>query len=142
MVQAMAWRSRRSLKGGLLALSMRKKGRYGRPGEALGSRPRSSSGMRCGGTVWIQLKRPVCRSMEDDAIDVRPARAEILVPALEGDVVVLHPLDESVRSGPDREELGILFLECLLVHDLRGLREHRQQRPERLRQMKAHLVLA
>ncbi len=56
----MAWRSRLSLNGGWLALSIRKNGKYGLPGDDFMSRPRSSSGMRWGGTVWIQLKRPVC----------------------------------------------------------------------------------
>ena len=57
----MAWRMRLSFSGGRLAFSMKKNGKYGRPGEDFMSRAaRSSSGMRWGGTVWIQLKRPVC----------------------------------------------------------------------------------
>ena len=39
----MAWRSRLSDSGGLLAFSMKKNGKYGRPEEDLMSRARSSS---------------------------------------------------------------------------------------------------
>ncbi len=55
----MAWRMRLSPSGGRLAFSMKKNGKYGRPGDDFMSRARSSSGMRWGGTVWIQLNRPV-----------------------------------------------------------------------------------
>src|SRR6266849_8750123 len=66
----------------------------------------------------------------------------VLLPALEGDVIVLHPLGEAVRSGADREELRVLFLERLLVHDLGGLGEHGQERAAGPTQMEARLVLA
>ena len=66
----------------------------------------------------------------------------VFVPALERDVVVLHPLGEAIGSGADREQLRVLLLERLLVHDLGGLREHRQERTARAAQVEARLVLA
>src|SRR6266853_2981989 len=73
---------------------------------------------------------------------VGPAGPEVLVPALERDVVVLHPLHEPVGPGADREELRILLGERLLVDDLGGLRQHREERSERPAQGEAHLVRA
>ena len=64
----------------------------------------------------------------------------VLVPALERDVIVLHPLHELVRPGADREQLRILLLQRVLVYDLGRRGHHRQERPERAAQVEADLV--
>jgi hypothetical protein len=78
--------------------------------------------------------------IEDDAVEVGAAGPEVLVPALEGDVVVLHPLDELEGAGADGEELGVLLGDGLLVDDLGGLGQHGEERPVRAAQVEAHLV--
>jgi hypothetical protein len=66
----------------------------------------------------------------------------ILLPPLERDVVVLHPLDEAIGAGADRKQLRVLLADRLLVHDLGGLRQRGQERPPRAAQVEARLILA
>ncbi len=75
------------------------------------------------------------QEVEHDAVERRLALLEVAREALQRDVVALLPLDELERPGPDGLALGALGLDRALVDDLAVVREVRQERAERGRQV-------
>ena len=85
----------------------------------------------------LQARQPhgvVGDGLEDDFVKVRFVGPVVLFPALEGDVVVLHPFSESVRSRADRLQLRIVRLDGLFIDDVaEGCQRAHQAAPVRLR---------
>ena len=85
--------------------------------------------------------RVVGRRVEDDLVEVRAARPEVLVPALERDVVVLHPLHELVRARcRSGKSLGSFSLSAFSFTISVACDSMASSGPNGLAQVEAHLV--